>query len=184
MRNQTEENIDHQFENGYCVNCGWSKRWAKINGWKCPVSDNSSKKESFKNEAVDFLKHRFVNGYCEKCGWSYDWAKIKSKECPVFDKEENSWKSSNRKNTYQNESKEYESTDKFNKSSDAIKYGNILELKGKVTVKDIKNNYRKLSKKYHPDRVENLGSEFSEIADKKMKEINEAYNWFKKKYKF
>jgi len=184
LTNQTEENIDHQFENGYCVNCGWSKRWAKINGWKCPITDDNSKKETFGNEEVDFLKHRFVDGHCDKCGWSYDWARIKNEECPIFDRENKSWKKDNRNDSYQNKRKEYQSTDKFSKSSDFIKYGETLELKGKVTIKDIKKNYRKLSKKYHPDRVSNLGIEFSEIADKKMKEINEAYNWFKKKYDF
>jgi DnaJ-domain-containing protein 1 len=29
--------------------------------------------------------------------------------------------------------------------------------------------------KYHPDRVNNLATEFQELADREMKEINQAY---------
>ncbi len=187
MKNHYKENTDHLFENGSCVKCGWSKQWAKINGWKCPISESrekNSKEESFGKDEVNFLNHHFVDGHCKKCGWSYDWARKKNDECPVLGEEENSWNDYNRSGTHQNKRKDYQSTNEFIRSSDAVKYGMILELEGKVTIKDIKKNYRNLSKKYHPDRVNNLGREFSEIADKKMKDINEAYDWFKKKYNF
>lgn len=186
MKYQDNENTDHQFEKGYCVKCGWSKKWAENNGWKCPVSDNrqeTSGGESFENEDVDFLNHRFVDDNCVKCGWSYDWARKKNVECPVIERKKDSYKNYNENQSHQ-EKKKYQSSNDLRKSSDAAKYGKILDLKGKVTIKDIKKNYRELSKKYHPDRVSNLGIEFSEIADKKMKEINEAYDWFKKKYDF
>ncbi len=39
---------------------------------------------------------------------------------------------------------------------------------------EIKKAYRELAKKYHPDNYAN--SEFSDIANEKMKEINEAYD--------
>jgi len=184
---QDKEYSDHQFFKGYCVKCGWSKQWAEKNGWKCPASETwekNTKEESFESEEINFSNHRFVDGYCERCGWSYDWAKKKNEECPVLEKNKNYQKSSYRNESYQKERKEYKTSNEFANNSDAIKYGKILGLKGKVTIKDIKKNYRNLSKKYHPDRVNNLGSEFSEIADKKMKNINEAYVWFKKKYDF
>lgn len=44
----------------------------------------------------------------------------------------------------------------------------------------IKKAYRKLSMKYHPDKVRHLGEEFRIIAEQKMKEINGAYDYFKK----
>ena len=44
----------------------------------------------------------------------------------------------------------------------------------------IKKAYRKLSMKYHPDKVRHLGEEFRAIAETKMKEINAAYDYFKK----
>lgn len=50
-------------------------------------------------------------------------------------------------------------------------YYKILELKSdRVTEEDIKNAYRKLAKKYHPDI--NPGNE---IANEKFKDVNEAY---------
>ncbi len=39
---------------------------------------------------------------------------------------------------------------------------------------EVKKAYRELAKKYHPDNYAN--SEFSDIANEKMKEINEAYD--------
>ena len=46
----------------------------------------------------------------------------------------------------------------------------------------IKKAYRKLSMQYHPDKVAHLGDEFKGVAEEKMKEINAAYDYFRKKY--
>jgi DnaJ like chaperone protein len=40
---------------------------------------------------------------------------------------------------------------------------------------EIKSAYRRLAAKYHPDKVSHLGAEFRELADRKFKEIQEAY---------
>lgn len=40
---------------------------------------------------------------------------------------------------------------------------------------EIKDAYRKLANKYHPDKVNHLGEEFKELAEKKFKDIQEAY---------
>jgi hypothetical protein len=37
------------------------------------------------------------------------------------------------------------------------------------------NAYRAKVQKYHPDRVNSLATDFQELADRKMKEINQAY---------
>ena len=46
----------------------------------------------------------------------------------------------------------------------------------------IKAAYRKLSMQYHPDKVAHLGEEFKKVAEEKMKGINAAYDYFKKKF--
>lgn len=45
---------------------------------------------------------------------------------------------------------------------------------------EIKKAYRKLSMQYHPDKVSHLGAEFKKVAEEKMKDINAAYDYFKK----
>lgn len=39
----------------------------------------------------------------------------------------------------------------------------------------VKKAYRDALKRYHPDRVANLGDEFTELAEKKTREYNDAY---------
>jgi DnaJ like chaperone protein len=36
--------------------------------------------------------------------------------------------------------------------------------------------------KYHPDKVGHLGDEFKKVAEDKMKELNVAYEYLKKKF--
>ena len=52
-------------------------------------------------------------------------------------------------------------------------YYKILELDPNCTDKDIKDAYRKLAKKYHPDTYEGDKT----FAENKMKELNEAYDY-------
>lgn len=40
---------------------------------------------------------------------------------------------------------------------------------------EIKQAYRRLAGQYHPDKVSHLGEEFRELAEKRFKEIQEAY---------
>lgn len=61
-------------------------------------------------------------------------------------------------------------------------YAQILGLNGDINLESVKSRYSDLAMKYHPDRVQHLGDEFREMAEQKMKEINEAYQYFKKKY--
>ena len=59
-------------------------------------------------------------------------------------------------------------------------YYATLGLKKGASKEEIKKAYRKLSMKYHPDKVRHLGDEFQKIAEEKMKEINAAHDYFKK----
>jgi DnaJ-domain-containing protein 1 len=46
----------------------------------------------------------------------------------------------------------------------------------------IRKKYRELLAKYHPDKVQHLGIEFQEMAERKTKAIMEAYEFFQKKH--
>jgi uncharacterized membrane protein YkvA (DUF1232 family) len=41
---------------------------------------------------------------------------------------------------------------------------------------EIRSAYRKLAGRYHPDKVAHLGKEFQELAEKRFKEIQNAYD--------
>jgi uncharacterized membrane protein YkvA (DUF1232 family) len=51
----------------------------------------------------------------------------------------------------------------------------ILNIPRGASPKEIKKAYRELANKYHPDKVVHLGDEFRELAEKRFKEIEEAY---------
>ena len=63
----------------------------------------------------------------------------------------------------------------------AAQYYAVLGLEPGASDEEIKKAYRKLSMQYHPDKVRHLGDEFRKVAEEKMKEINIAYDFFKKK---
>jgi DnaJ like chaperone protein len=61
-------------------------------------------------------------------------------------------------------------------------YYAVLGLESGADFNTVKKAYRKLSMQYHPDKVGHLGEEFQRVAEEKMKEINMAYDYFKKKF--
>lgn len=66
----------------------------------------------------------------------------------------------------------------FYKSSDnAYK---ILELDSNATMSEIKVAYRKMAKKYHPDKVLHLGKEHQKGAEEKFRKVQEAYEQLQK----
>ncbi|MDD5952876.1 MAG: DnaJ domain-containing protein [Oscillospiraceae bacterium] len=50
----------------------------------------------------------------------------------------------------------------------------ILEISPNATDEEVKEAYRKMAKKYHPDNY--AGSPLADLANEKMKEVNEAYD--------
>ncbi len=62
------------------------------------------------------------------------------------------------------------------------KYYAVLGLSPGASFTEIKAAYRKLSMQYHPDKVGHLGEEFKKVAEEKMKEINQAYEFLKKRH--
>jgi uncharacterized membrane protein YkvA (DUF1232 family) len=57
----------------------------------------------------------------------------------------------------------------------------ILEIQRGASQEDIKRAYRQLAGKYHPDKVAHLGDEFKVIAEKRFKEIQQAYQELRSK---
>lgn len=54
----------------------------------------------------------------------------------------------------------------------------VLGVSPNATDEEIKKAYRELAKKYHPDNY--AGSPLADVAEEKMKEVNEAYDEIKK----
>ncbi|MGL4687830.1 MAG: DnaJ domain-containing protein, partial [Fusobacteriaceae bacterium] len=54
-------------------------------------------------------------------------------------------------------------------------YYEVLEVSKSASESEIKKGYRKLANKYHPDKVNNSSESEKKEAEKKFKEINEAY---------
>ncbi|WP_419660433.1 DnaJ: heat shock protein [Desulfosarcina variabilis str. Montpellier] len=52
----------------------------------------------------------------------------------------------------------------------------ILGITPGATQEEIKAAYRRLAGQYHPDKVQHLGKEFQELAEKRFKEIQQAYD--------
>jgi hypothetical protein len=56
----------------------------------------------------------------------------------------------------------------------------VLDIPQDASQDQIKQAYREMSKQYHPDKTAHLGPELQQVAHKKMKEINRAYQMLKK----
>lgn len=56
----------------------------------------------------------------------------------------------------------------------------VLGIREGATVEEIKRAYKELVKKYHPDQYRN--NPLSDLAEEKLKEINEAYDYLIKQY--
>ena len=57
----------------------------------------------------------------------------------------------------------------------------VLGIERDASEEEIKKAYRKMANKYHPDKVVHLGNEFEEIAEKRFKEVQKAYEMLNEK---
>ena len=57
----------------------------------------------------------------------------------------------------------------------------ILGIRRSASLEEIKQAFRLLANKYHPDKVEHLGDEFKALAEQRFKEIEAAYRELTKK---
>lgn len=58
----------------------------------------------------------------------------------------------------------------------SLPWWDVLEVRPQDSLDVIKKAYRKMMSLYHPDKVSQLGAELKTLAEKKSKEINEAYD--------
>ena len=56
----------------------------------------------------------------------------------------------------------------------------ILEIDKSVTNGEVKKAYRKMAKKYHPDKLQHLGDEHVKGAEEKFKQVQKAYEQIQK----
>jgi DnaJ like chaperone protein len=55
----------------------------------------------------------------------------------------------------------------------------VLGVSRDASPEEIKQAFRRLANKYHPDKVSHMGDEFRELAERRFKEIQEAYQKLK-----
>jgi DnaJ like chaperone protein len=51
----------------------------------------------------------------------------------------------------------------------------VLGVSRNASPAEIRQAYRELAQRYHPDKVNHLGEEFRELAEKRFKEVQHAY---------
>lgn len=51
----------------------------------------------------------------------------------------------------------------------------VLGIERNATPEQVKQAYRQLANKYHPDKVTHLGDEFRKLAERRFKDIQKAY---------
>jgi len=69
----------------------------------------------------------------------------------------------------------------YNSRENAYK---ILEIDKNATDDEVKKAYRKMAKKYHPDKVAHLGKEHQKGAEEKFKQVQKAYETIQKERGF
>lgn len=86
---------------------------------------------------------------------------------------------SSRKSGYDNQAKNSESRKPASKEENAY---TVLNIPNNASWEEISSAYKKMAQMYHPDKVAGLAPEYKEIAEKRMKSINAAYEELKRSH--
>jgi DnaJ-domain-containing protein 1 len=81
------------------------------------------------------------------------------------------WRSKRNETNAQAENK----NDPAQKTNDGRSWFDVLEIRQTATADEIRTAYKSQMSKYHPDKVASLGEELKAVAERKAKEITEAY---------
>jgi hypothetical protein len=87
-----------------------------------------------------------------------------------------------RKHEDQSRAMRREEEDGLRKANPDRYFGRVLKLSGKISKDQIKAQYKDMVKVYHPDRFHALDSEFIDLATRRTQQLNEAFQYFSKKY--
>ncbi|HLP14804.1 MAG TPA: J domain-containing protein [Bacteroidota bacterium] len=169
---------EHTMHKGVCIQCGCDANAIDYFGWSC--SGRS-------------IAHVYENETCTQCGFGRQVIEHFNWPCRLRKGESGSASTRKtaeepkRRTTYADHfaharRQEYSHPCQLHTMDDEKRFANLLGLKGKVTRGDIKYAYREQASLYHPDRVAHLGPELQNVANERMKEINQAFEFFRKKY--
>ncbi len=76
---------------------------------------------------------------------------------------------------HQNRQSHENSHARFQETGKAKDPYTVLNVDRDASPEEIKNAYKQLANRYHPDKVLHLGEEFKKMAEERFKEIQEAY---------
>ncbi len=111
----------------------------------------------------------------------------RTKSSETFDQFKNQYSQYRQKQSHQtghgNRSEDYRNAGSEKESGTGSKdpYA-VLGVEKNASADEIKKAYRKLANTYHPDKVSHMGEEFQKLAEKRFKEIQEAYQKLKSRF--
>ena len=77
--------------------------------------------------------------------------------------------------------RQFDQDDQFSRESGESDPYQILGIERNATPEEVKQAFRQLANKYHPDKVAYLGDEFKKLAERRFKDIQKAYQELKPK---
>mgnify|MGYP005846064215 FL=1 len=136
--------------------------------------------KSYVNDAIDAALD--ARGYHQKeAEPSYDWEKRYQQYQQQQKNQDDFYQKYERYKQYQQKSQGGSYQQQSSQNSDDVKYYGYLELPYGASFEDVKKAYKELMKKYHPDKFYDNDTK-RKAAEKVCQKLNEAYQYFGKKF--